>query len=181
VHPTASVTVPERETNLLAKGSKLHPHGLLHLNGNTSGASSRRQSGEAAREDGRNGHSASSSRPSVSSITSNTAGRPSVSSHRQAAPPTPVKPAQPDQVPCLKNCQPLRVYTLQHAESGLASDYLKRKNVIRVRMEGEQFLLQVPNIQAVVSWIEVSVLSRVLDCGLSRILTTTRVFKLRLA
>jgi hypothetical protein len=48
----------------------------------------------------------------------------------------------------------LRVYTLQHAESGLGNDYLKRKNVIRVRMEGEQFLLQAQNIAAVVEWIE---------------------------
>lgn len=37
----------------------------------------------------------------------------------------------------------LRAYTLQHAESGLGNDYAKRKNVIRIRAEGEQFLLQV--------------------------------------
>lgn len=49
----------------------------------------------------------------------------------------------------------LRAYTLQHAESGLGNDYLKRKNVIRVRLEGEQFLLQAPDIPAVVEWIEV--------------------------
>lgn len=179
VRPTASVVVPERETGPLAKGSKLHPRGLLHLNGNASGTSSRRQSGETARGDERGGYSASPSRPSVSSITSNTTGRPSVS--KRATPPTPVKSAQLDQVPCLRNCEPLRVYTLQHAESGLASDYLKRKNVIRVRMEGEQFLLQVPTIQAVVDWIEVSVLDRVPGGSLSQILTITRVFKLRLA
>ena len=51
----------------------------------------------------------------------------------------------------------LREYTLQNAESGLASDYFKRKNVIRVRMEGEQFLLQAVDIAGVVEWIEVSV------------------------
>ena len=49
----------------------------------------------------------------------------------------------------------LRQYTLQHAESGLASDYQKRKNVIRVRMEGEQFLLQAKDVASVVDWIEV--------------------------
>ncbi|KAF8551818.1 hypothetical protein OG21DRAFT_223251 [Imleria badia] len=48
----------------------------------------------------------------------------------------------------------LRAYTLQHAESGLGNDYLKRKNVIRVRLEGEQFLLQAPDTPAVVEWIE---------------------------
>lgn len=59
--------------------------------------------------------------------------------------------------PDFKNLR--RIYTLQRAESGLASDYFKRKNVIRLRMEGEQFLLQAPSIPAVVEWIEVSVMS----------------------
>ncbi|EKM58014.1 uncharacterized protein PHACADRAFT_251968 [Phanerochaete carnosa HHB-10118-sp] len=48
----------------------------------------------------------------------------------------------------------VRNYSLQHAESGLASDYLKRKNVIRVRMEGEQFLLQAQDVPNVIEWIE---------------------------
>ncbi|KAF8644913.1 hypothetical protein AX16_008196 [Volvariella volvacea WC 439] len=48
----------------------------------------------------------------------------------------------------------LRTYTMQNAESGLASDYYKRKNVIRLRLEGEQFLLQVKDEAEVVKWIE---------------------------
>ncbi|TFK67338.1 hypothetical protein BDN72DRAFT_741812, partial [Pluteus cervinus] len=48
----------------------------------------------------------------------------------------------------------IREYTMQHAESGLGSDYFKRKNVIRLRLEGEQFLLQVRDVQDVVDWIE---------------------------
>ncbi|TFK92363.1 hypothetical protein K466DRAFT_581979 [Polyporus arcularius HHB13444] len=48
----------------------------------------------------------------------------------------------------------IRQYSLQHAESGLASDYHKRRNVIRVRMEGEQFLLQAKDVAAVIDWIE---------------------------
>lgn len=48
----------------------------------------------------------------------------------------------------------IRAYTLQHAESGLGNDYLKRKNVIRVRLEGEQFLLQAADVPSVVEWIE---------------------------
>jgi hypothetical protein len=47
-----------------------------------------------------------------------------------------------------------REYTLQNVESRLASDYTKRRNVIRVRMEGEQFLLQVKDVDDVVAWIE---------------------------
>ena len=50
----------------------------------------------------------------------------------------------------------IKGYTLQNAESGLATDYLKRKNVIRMRSEGEQFLLQAPDMEGVVRWIEVS-------------------------
>lgn len=49
----------------------------------------------------------------------------------------------------------IRAYTLQHAESGLASDYTKRKNVIRLRTEGEQFLLQARDVGGVIDWIEV--------------------------
>ncbi|KDQ32038.1 hypothetical protein PLEOSDRAFT_1026223, partial [Pleurotus ostreatus PC15] len=48
----------------------------------------------------------------------------------------------------------IKAYTLQHAESGLGNDYVKRKNVIRVRLEGEQFLLQAKDMTDVVAWIE---------------------------
>ncbi|KZS87243.1 hypothetical protein SISNIDRAFT_401537, partial [Sistotremastrum niveocremeum HHB9708] len=48
----------------------------------------------------------------------------------------------------------LRHYSLQNAESGVGADYIKRKNVIRVRAEGEQFLLQAPDVRSVVDWIE---------------------------
>jgi len=49
----------------------------------------------------------------------------------------------------------IKQYTLQLAESGLAADYVKRRNVVRVRAEGEQFLLQTENAKDVVDWIEV--------------------------
>ncbi|KAH9989642.1 hypothetical protein BJV77DRAFT_1069378 [Russula vinacea] len=45
-------------------------------------------------------------------------------------------------------------YKLDKAESGLGSDYLKRRNVIRIRMEGQQFLLQARDVAGVVDWIE---------------------------
>lgn len=51
-------------------------------------------------------------------------------------------------------CDLIRAYTLQNAESGLGNDYIKRRNVIRVRLEGEQFLLQAPDVPSVVEWIE---------------------------
>lgn len=55
--------------------------------------------------------------------------------------------------------QLIKQYTLQNAESGLAADYVKKRNVVRVRAEGEQFLLQTESSREVVDWIEVSVLS----------------------
>lgn len=49
----------------------------------------------------------------------------------------------------------IKQYTLQNAESGLAADYVKKRNVVRVRVEGEQFLLQTESAKDVVDWIEV--------------------------
>ncbi|KAK0203421.1 hypothetical protein DFS33DRAFT_1383680 [Desarmillaria ectypa] len=57
-------------------------------------------------------------------------------------------------VPEVPEGELIKAYTLQNAESGLGNDYVKRKNVIRVRMEGEQFLLQAMNVASVVEWIE---------------------------
>lgn len=48
----------------------------------------------------------------------------------------------------------IKQYTLQGAESGLAADYLKRRHVVRIRAEGEQFLIQTRNDRHVVDWIE---------------------------
>nr|XP_018263855.1 uncharacterized protein I303_03729 [Kwoniella dejecticola CBS 10117]OBR86013.1 hypothetical protein I303_03729 [Kwoniella dejecticola CBS 10117] len=48
----------------------------------------------------------------------------------------------------------VKQYSLQNAESGLAADYHKRKNVVRVRVNGEQFLLQTADNREVVAWIE---------------------------
>ncbi len=48
----------------------------------------------------------------------------------------------------------VKQYSLQNAESGLAADYVKKKNVVRVRAAGEQFLLQTESAKEVVDWIE---------------------------
>ncbi|GAA5978136.1 hypothetical protein JCM11641_006635 [Rhodosporidiobolus odoratus] len=48
----------------------------------------------------------------------------------------------------------VRHYSLQNAESGLAADYIKRKHVVRVRAEGEQFLLQAKDDRGVIDMIE---------------------------
>ncbi|KAM0787691.1 hypothetical protein ACM66B_003753 [Microbotryomycetes sp. NB124-2] len=49
----------------------------------------------------------------------------------------------------------IRHYSLQNAESGLAADYIKRKHVVRVRAEGEQFLLQTNGDRGTIDLIEV--------------------------
>ena len=49
----------------------------------------------------------------------------------------------------------LHAYALHNSESGLGTDYVKRQNVIRIRMEGQQFLLQARDVASVVDWIEV--------------------------
>lgn len=48
----------------------------------------------------------------------------------------------------------IKTYSLQRAECGLGLDYTKRKNVIRVKMDGEQFLVQTTEPMEVVAWIE---------------------------
>ncbi|KZV94348.1 hypothetical protein EXIGLDRAFT_611819 [Exidia glandulosa HHB12029] len=49
---------------------------------------------------------------------------------------------------------PLRVYSMQRAESGLGSDYTKRPHVVRIRAEGEQFLVQLEGVEDVIRWVE---------------------------
>lgn len=48
----------------------------------------------------------------------------------------------------------LRSYNLQHADVGIAADYVKRKYVIRVRAETEQFLLSCHKIETFVLWLQ---------------------------
>ncbi|EGW32124.1 uncharacterized protein SPAPADRAFT_50713 [Spathaspora passalidarum NRRL Y-27907] len=46
----------------------------------------------------------------------------------------------------------VRSYSLQYAKIGLASDYTKKENVLRMRAESEQFLLEFDNPQELVDW-----------------------------
>lgn len=45
-------------------------------------------------------------------------------------------------------------YSMEGAECGLAADYTKRNHVIRLKVGGEQFLLQLRNTYHVIDWIE---------------------------
>lgn len=47
-----------------------------------------------------------------------------------------------------------RCLSLQAADAGLAPDYRKRANVIRLRVEGYQFLLALPSTASCLEWLE---------------------------
>lgn len=51
-----------------------------------------------------------------------------------------------------KGARLIRSYSLQHARMGLASDYLKKPNVLRIRIESEQILLQFGSTKELVDW-----------------------------
>lgn len=51
-----------------------------------------------------------------------------------------------------KNKRLLRSYSLQHARLGLATDYKKKPNVLRVRIESEQLLLHFTTTQDLIDW-----------------------------
>lgn len=54
----------------------------------------------------------------------------------------------------VKRGETLRSYNLQHAEVGVAADYLKKRFVIRVRAEADQFLLSCHKIETFVLWLQ---------------------------
>lgn len=177
-HSTASRSRLNLAVNLLKPG---RPHGRTHSDTshlpkprsstsprsslsiprpsfNSGSSDSRSASGPASTS---NSHSSSSAAESHSSSDLSISSVPSSTSIPQAYPDSShirAKTAALKKGTDLPDPDPsdlIRAYTLQHAESGLGNDYMKRKNVIRVRMEGEQFLLQAKDVVDVVEWIEV--------------------------
>lgn len=50
---------------------------------------------------------------------------------------------------------PMCIFTMQQADAGLALDYVKRRNVIRLKtMDGPQFLMRSTDAIEIVSWVE---------------------------
>lgn len=47
-----------------------------------------------------------------------------------------------------------RSYTLQAGDAGLATDYKRRPDVVRARVEGEQLLFIAPGVEAASAWVE---------------------------
>ncbi|KAF4618714.1 hypothetical protein D9613_009871 [Agrocybe pediades] len=106
-----------------------------------------RSNSDVTRSTTPSGHRATSSNASSSSIL-----RPSVSASASSSASLPFDDQYLTSTP--PDSDLIRTYTMQNAESGLGSDYVKRKHVIRVRLEGEQFLLQARDVEGVVRWIE---------------------------
>ncbi|KAH8817213.1 hypothetical protein F5884DRAFT_665741 [Xylogone sp. PMI_703] len=48
----------------------------------------------------------------------------------------------------------IKTYNLQYAEAGIAADYTKRRYVIRVRAEADQFLLACSELETFVEWLQ---------------------------
>lgn len=59
---------------------------------------------------------------------------------------------------------PVKAYTMQGAEAGIATDYGKQPFVIRIRAEAEQFLLSADTLKTMLSWLEC--LSAAIDISL---------------
>lgn len=60
----------------------------------------------------------------------------------------------PDNPPWIKKGKLEKSYSLLHADAGIAADYKKRRYVIRVRAEEDQFLLCCIELETFVKWLE---------------------------
>ncbi|UKZ63601.1 uncharacterized protein TrAtP1_004828 [Trichoderma atroviride] len=60
----------------------------------------------------------------------------------------------PDNPPWIRKAKLEKTYSLLHADAGIAADYKKRRYVIRVRVETDQFLLSCIELGTFVKWLE---------------------------
>ncbi|WYZ40186.1 hypothetical protein EsH8_IV_000527 [Colletotrichum jinshuiense] len=60
----------------------------------------------------------------------------------------------PDNPPWVRKASLDKAYSLQHADVGIAADYKKRRYVIRVRAETDQFLISCVELSTMVKWLE---------------------------
>ncbi|KJZ72894.1 hypothetical protein HIM_07657 [Hirsutella minnesotensis 3608] len=60
----------------------------------------------------------------------------------------------PDNPPWMRKGKLEKSYTLLHADAGIAADYTKRRYVIRVRAETDQFLLSCIELTTFIKWLE---------------------------
>ncbi|KHN99613.1 Pleckstrin-domain containing protein [Metarhizium album ARSEF 1941] len=60
----------------------------------------------------------------------------------------------PDNPPWVRKSKLEKSYSLIHADAGIAADYTKRRYVIRIRAETDQFLLSCIELATFVKWLE---------------------------
>ncbi|KAL1849117.1 hypothetical protein VTK73DRAFT_9967 [Phialemonium thermophilum] len=60
----------------------------------------------------------------------------------------------PDNPPWIRKASLEKAYSLLHADAGIAADYRKRRHVIRVRAEADQFLLSCVELSTFVTWLD---------------------------
>ncbi|KAM0264755.1 hypothetical protein ACHAQJ_000580 [Trichoderma viride] len=60
----------------------------------------------------------------------------------------------PDSPPWIRKSKLEKTYSLLHADAGIAADYKKRRYVIRIRAETDQFLLSCIELGTFVKWLE---------------------------
>ncbi|KAJ6787020.1 hypothetical protein PWT90_10078 [Aphanocladium album] len=60
----------------------------------------------------------------------------------------------PDNPPWVRKAKLEKTYSLLHADAGIAADYKKRRYVIRIRAETDQFLLSCIELGTFVKWLE---------------------------
>ncbi|KAG6008785.1 hypothetical protein E4U54_008663 [Claviceps lovelessii] len=60
----------------------------------------------------------------------------------------------PDNPPWVKKSKLEKSYSLLHADAGIAADYSKRRYVIRIRAETDQFLLSCIELTTFITWLE---------------------------
>ncbi|KAG6107544.1 hypothetical protein E4U31_008333 [Claviceps sp. LM219 group G6] len=60
----------------------------------------------------------------------------------------------PDNPPRFRKAKLEKRYSLLHADAGIAADYVKRRYVIRIRAETDQFLLACTELSTFVRWLE---------------------------
>ncbi|TQV99891.1 PH domain-containing protein [Cordyceps javanica] len=60
----------------------------------------------------------------------------------------------PDNPPWVRKSKLEKTYSLLHADAGIAADYKKRRYVIRIRAETDQFLLSCIELGTFVKWLE---------------------------
>ncbi|PHH53470.1 hypothetical protein CFIMG_005132RA [Ceratocystis fimbriata CBS 114723] len=60
----------------------------------------------------------------------------------------------PDNPPWMKRGKLLHQYSLMHADAGIAADYEKRRYVIRIRAETDQFLISCIELSTFIKWLD---------------------------